>query len=256
MPGTLYERGDRIAMDLAKAAELYQKACDANNASGCSYLGYAYSEGRGVAVDKAHALELVKKGCDGGSPRGCNNIAFAYEKGTMVAKDLKRAEELYQGACDKKDGLACENLGRLAALGRASARATTRRARVCSFKKRLRLRKSSLACARLADDDAARRGRPEGSRDSREALRRPVRRRKPRVVREPRLPLERRAQGVEEGSAARRQAPRSARGDGKIARACNNLGNGDREFEARRADRRRPRRGRHALQKSVRPRRA
>ena len=64
-----------VRQDKFKAVELYTKACDGGDASGCSNLGVMYSNGEGVRLDKKRALALFGKACDMKEERGCKNYA-------------------------------------------------------------------------------------------------------------------------------------------------------------------------------------
>ena len=49
---------------------LYRQACDMGNAMGCNNLGLMYQNGEGVAKDDAKAVELYQKSCDAGTQAG------------------------------------------------------------------------------------------------------------------------------------------------------------------------------------------
>jgi len=57
-------RGRGVQEDQARAAQLYQKACDGGDAPGCGALGWMYTNGTGVEKDDAKAAELFQKGRD------------------------------------------------------------------------------------------------------------------------------------------------------------------------------------------------
>jgi TPR repeat protein len=73
----MYERGEGVARDDTRAAQLYQKACDGGYARGCFEFGRSYAAGRGVAKDEAFARQLFQKACDGGDMGGCAIVWFA-----------------------------------------------------------------------------------------------------------------------------------------------------------------------------------
>ncbi|MCI6564383.1 tetratricopeptide repeat protein, partial [Campylobacter sp.] len=85
-----YEQGKAFYnnKEYDKAAELYKKACDGGNMSGCFNLGIMYANGNGVEKDLGKAVELFKKACDGGNMRGCHNLGVMYTNGNGVEKDL------------------------------------------------------------------------------------------------------------------------------------------------------------------------
>ncbi|MDD5438420.1 MAG: tetratricopeptide repeat protein [Patescibacteria group bacterium] len=73
--GIIYEKGAGAAQDLAKAAELYRKACEAKPFYGCSRLGKMYEQGKGVPKDLKKAEALYKKACEANNKEGCAAIA-------------------------------------------------------------------------------------------------------------------------------------------------------------------------------------
>jgi TPR repeat protein len=63
-----------VAADPGKAAEMYERACSAGNALGCSNLGALYARGRGVQRNVVQAQRLFLLACENGSAAGCNNL--------------------------------------------------------------------------------------------------------------------------------------------------------------------------------------
>ena len=57
--------------DAARAASLFQSACDGAEPRGCLNLGRLYETGKGVARDPAAALVLYRKGCSLGNAQAC-----------------------------------------------------------------------------------------------------------------------------------------------------------------------------------------
>jgi hypothetical protein len=72
--GHLYEIGHGVARDMAKAIELYRKACSFADAQ-CVLLGDVYLRGNGVKASRSRAEELYKKACASGSADGCSALA-------------------------------------------------------------------------------------------------------------------------------------------------------------------------------------
>ncbi|MEE2732505.1 MAG: tetratricopeptide repeat protein [Pseudomonadota bacterium] len=97
--------------DYELAAELWGKACDGGDSSGCTNLGLLYSHGQGVDKNLHRSAQLYSLGCDGGDPSACNNLAGLYSRGDGVVLALNKAIELYQQACDMGSALGCTNLG-------------------------------------------------------------------------------------------------------------------------------------------------
>ena len=107
-----YEQGETFYnnKEYDKAAELYKKACDGGNMSGCFNLGIMYASGNGVEKNFGKAAELFKKACNGGDMLGCSNLGFMYAHGNGVEKDLGKAVELYKKACDGGNMHGCRGL--------------------------------------------------------------------------------------------------------------------------------------------------
>ena len=70
-----YDDGQGIKQDYFKATELYEKACNGGDASGCFNLGVMYYNGQGVRADKQKALNLYGKACDMKHQTACDNYA-------------------------------------------------------------------------------------------------------------------------------------------------------------------------------------
>jgi TPR repeat protein len=74
--GLLLETGDEVVtVDLPRAAQAYQRACDLNDARGCARLGGMYQDGRGVREDRNRADALFRRACDIGTDDVCRERA-------------------------------------------------------------------------------------------------------------------------------------------------------------------------------------
>lgn len=69
--GLKYDQGSPPSHTLA--ALYFSKACDASNADACLMLGADYVGGVGVAMDRAKAQQLFAKACSLGRTSACNN---------------------------------------------------------------------------------------------------------------------------------------------------------------------------------------
>jgi TPR repeat protein len=96
-----------VPRNLARSAELYDKACAAKQWEACTNLGMLYEKGSGVAPSPMRAAELFETGCAGGNGMGCWDLARYYAKGFGVARDELKADELYRKACEL-DGHLCD----------------------------------------------------------------------------------------------------------------------------------------------------
>ena len=79
---------------------LYQQACDDGDLVACNIFGLLYESGESVPQDPARAVVLFQRACEGGLLAGCTNLGSTYEVGAGVTQDLGRAVGLYQIACE------------------------------------------------------------------------------------------------------------------------------------------------------------
>lgn len=102
--------------DYKKAMELYQKACDDNDAKSCNKLGLLYKTGKNTKPNnkKADELynkanELFKKDCNNGDAFACFFLGGAYKNGQEGLEQNKTmAKDYYGRACDLDHQLSCE----------------------------------------------------------------------------------------------------------------------------------------------------
>ena len=59
------------ANDYKKAKEIFEKACDGNDALACYNLGLLYKKGQGVKQNSQHAKTLFNKACYFGFQNAC-----------------------------------------------------------------------------------------------------------------------------------------------------------------------------------------
>ena len=57
----MYKEGKGVKQDDFKALKFYQKACDLNSGSGCSFLGLMYGKGKGVKKNDFKAVKFFQK---------------------------------------------------------------------------------------------------------------------------------------------------------------------------------------------------
>jgi TPR repeat protein len=57
--------------DYARAAELYEKSCNANDGEACYELGVLYDEAKGVPYDPTRSATLFQRACTAGFPKAC-----------------------------------------------------------------------------------------------------------------------------------------------------------------------------------------
>jgi TPR repeat protein len=108
--GAAHQHGEGVPLDLSRANALFDRACQLGEGWGCRNLGWNYGNGAGVPKDDARAAALYERACQLGNGSGCNGLALASETGAGVPPDLSRAHALYEKACDLREALGCANL--------------------------------------------------------------------------------------------------------------------------------------------------
>jgi serine/threonine-protein kinase len=108
--GQLYDLGNGVGQDRARAMLLYTQACNAGSAHGCFNRGYMYRYGTGGTQNFAQAVSDWIKACDGGVADGCNGLGYLYSNGQGVAKSTEHAAEYYGKACTLGDQAGCDGM--------------------------------------------------------------------------------------------------------------------------------------------------
>ena len=120
--GALYGRGDGVPHDDAKAVELYKRACDRDFARACFNLGTMHWEGHGLPKNESVGARLFFRACEGGEPLGCLNASIAYGSGRGVPKDLEQAFSYAQRACAGGAAQGCVRVGKAKISGEGVAK--------------------------------------------------------------------------------------------------------------------------------------
>lgn len=125
-PETDVTRGETAQFkgDLAEAASLYKKACDAKVAGGCAHLALMHREGGGgVKKDPVLAEKKVKELCDAGDGYACYGLGNIYETTLSNGKPHSADEVIatYDKGCTQKSVDACNALGMVYHSGRSGA---------------------------------------------------------------------------------------------------------------------------------------
>ena len=92
----------------SKANSYYEKACNLNNATGCSNLGFLYSQGKGVRQEHSKANSYFEKACNLNYGGGCTNLGVSYVKGEGVRQNKTTAKWYFGKACDYGDQDGCD----------------------------------------------------------------------------------------------------------------------------------------------------
>jgi hypothetical protein len=111
-----------ITGDVASQAQfdLAARACERDEAPGCSGLGALYEQSASGAQARTWhgnvlglASEFYRLGCDGGDATGCSHLGAMYRQGRGVSKGPGRAADFYGRGCDLGDGRACAGLAQM-----------------------------------------------------------------------------------------------------------------------------------------------
>ena len=105
--GFLYKNGKGVEQDDEKAGKFYQKACDAGELSGCDSLASL----RQNSGEHAKAAAIFEQACEKGFGLSCYNLAQIYEAGVGATADESKALELYVKACERGYAVVCYYLG-------------------------------------------------------------------------------------------------------------------------------------------------
>jgi TPR repeat protein len=97
-----------VEKDEARAAGLYEHACDMKDAPACLFAGQMHEFAHGVPKDDATAARFYGRACDLTYAAGCYNLAILYERGQGVPKDRVKAGDLYQVACTAGAKQSCD----------------------------------------------------------------------------------------------------------------------------------------------------
>jgi TPR repeat protein len=98
--GWMYEHGQGVDKDYAKARVRYQKAADVGHPDAMNDLGLLYAKGLGGAQDYGKAREWYQKAVAAGNAEAMKNLGGLYELGYGVVQDYAKAREWYQKAAD------------------------------------------------------------------------------------------------------------------------------------------------------------
>lgn len=121
--GTLYETGDGVPLDPARAAALYRAAATAGHAGAHINLATMYLDGVGVPRDPAAAVEWLTRAADRGDAFARLSLGTIYEWGEPpVRPDVTLAARRYREAADQGLMPAQFRLARLYEEGRGVAR--------------------------------------------------------------------------------------------------------------------------------------
>jgi TPR repeat protein len=112
--GTLRLSGTKVPKDVARAAQDFERACDAKELKSCVDAATLIFEGRdGVTQNAEKGAQLAKKACAGGFGPGCRLVAISQLQGAGQSRDDAGALKLLEKACADGDGESCAGTGLL-----------------------------------------------------------------------------------------------------------------------------------------------
>ncbi|WP_338149019.1 caspase family protein [Bradyrhizobium elkanii] len=115
--GGMYESGDGVDKDPARARFYYETVAEMNFSPAIVSLGIQYEQGISVTRNLGTAYSYYRRAADLGNPRAVNLMGELTEKGLGTARDAVQARGLYERAADLGDSAAMLNLARCLADG-------------------------------------------------------------------------------------------------------------------------------------------
>jgi TPR repeat protein len=131
--GLLYEKGDIVERDEARAYKLYRQGCDGGDVAGCFEIAQDLKFGnkpdryRAVDLSRAacleespehcHAIDLtipyaqLEESCGNGDATACFAQAALLDLGKGVEHDASKAVPLFLAACEAGEAHGCSALG-------------------------------------------------------------------------------------------------------------------------------------------------
>ncbi|HYA63546.1 MAG TPA: tetratricopeptide repeat protein [Candidatus Sulfotelmatobacter sp.] len=109
--GYLYEHGQGVPQDYAKAAENYRAAALQHHPSAENNLGLLYQRGQGVPKDMDKAFEWFSAAAQHGNPVAQCHLAVLYSLGSGTVRDYKEAAKWFRAAADSGFPEAQNSLG-------------------------------------------------------------------------------------------------------------------------------------------------
>lgn len=104
MLASMYEHGEGVPKDIAKAIQWYRSAADLNDDVAQFYLGYMYYQAIGFEQDYQQAFIWFAKAAAQGNADFQYNLGNLYRYGTGVAADFKTAIQWYLLAANQDQG--------------------------------------------------------------------------------------------------------------------------------------------------------
>jgi TPR repeat protein/uncharacterized caspase-like protein len=116
--GSIYESGQGVPKDYARALSLYHRAVEAGNTFSLRNIGRMYEYGGGVAQDYGIARSWYERAVQKGEPGGMHELGRLYQEGKGVPQDFAIARSWYEQAAQKDYAPSMTQLGWLYETGR------------------------------------------------------------------------------------------------------------------------------------------
>ncbi len=116
-----YAFGEGVKQDYKEAFHWYRRAAEQNHAVSQYSLGVSYAYGEGIAQNPELAAEWFQKSAEQGYERAQVLLGSLYHIGDGVEKDYEKAAYWYRKAADKGNAAAQYNLGNLYRAGNGVA---------------------------------------------------------------------------------------------------------------------------------------
>lgn len=101
--GNLYEFGDGVAEDKARARRIYETVCDDDYWPACERLGGLYLRGEGGLKDEQKGASLLERACAAGDDFACSAYADWLVHFERTVSQQKKGYELALAHCDETD---------------------------------------------------------------------------------------------------------------------------------------------------------
>lgn len=111
--GLMYDRGEGVRQDYAKAIEWYTKSANQGDADAQFSLGVIYLKGRGVSPDYPKAAEWYQKAANQGHADAQFSLGLTYHYGMGVRQDNVISKEWFGKSCDNGLQAGCDEYRKL-----------------------------------------------------------------------------------------------------------------------------------------------
>ena len=104
-----FRQNPRLPEGNQRAKELFERACNGGEPTGCYRLGVLLAEGReGVSADPARAAKVLEQACAAGVGASCRDASVYYDLGVPgIAQDVARSLAYQRRGCNSGDGASC-----------------------------------------------------------------------------------------------------------------------------------------------------